>query len=234
MGDGAATDEGGAGKRVLLADFARMYGADLRTVKRWRAKGREAKDEILFEDPEKVLGWWQRNMKLRVPPGILEAVRKWRVAGKSTGGPVMDEQAELPVAPAVDLDAVRKASVDRPVEEEEKGLSQMIGRLQEMEVRFSRVATDPGQSKAWLDTIARFTSAVEKLRVEEEKQGKLIPKAKAETMIHEFHQPVEREVRLMLRAMAVVLGLPVTPVMEEAWNKECDRLFARFQEEVFR
>ena len=224
----------GAGKQVLLADFARMYGADVRTVKRWRAKGREARDEIHLDDPEKVLSWWQRNMKLRVPPGIMDAVRKWRVAGKSAGAPPMEEQAELPVAPAVDVDALRKASVERPVEEGEMGLEQTIRRLQENEVRFSRVALDPGQAKNWLDTISRMTSAVEKLRVEEEKLGKLIPKTKAETMIHEFHQPIEREVRLLLRGMAVILGLPVSPVMEEAWNKECDRLFTRFQEEVFR
>jgi hypothetical protein len=128
----------------------------------------------------------------------------------------------------------RRAEVEKPVAEEEIGIEQTLRRLAETEVRLSRVATDPGQTKAWLDTVARMSSAAERLRQEQERMGKLIPRDRAEVMIHEFHQPVEREIRLLYRVMCENCGLPATPETEDRWNKECDRLFARFAEEVFR
>jgi hypothetical protein len=79
-----------------------------------------------------------------------------------------------------------------------------------------------------------MSSAAERLRQEHERHGKLIPRDKAETMIHEFHQPVEREIRLLYRVMCEISGIPATPETEDLWNKECDRLFSRFKEEVFR
>ena len=142
----------------------------------------------------------------------------------------------LPLVPvkAPAKDPERQAAVDAPVDAEEIGLEQTLKRLGEMEVRLSRVATDPGQTKAWLDTISRMSSAAEKLRRESERMGKRIPRDKAETMIHEFHQPVEREIRLLYRSMCEITGIPATPETEGIWCRECDRLFSRFKEEVFR
>ena len=177
------------------------------------------------------MAWWQRSMKLRVPPGITEAVVKSRQAA----GKTVEVAEELPLGKPVPVEeTARRTEIDRPVTEEEIGLEHTLRRLAETEVRLSRVATDPGQTKAWLDTVARMSSAAERLRLEHERMGKLIPKDKAETMIHEFHQPVEREIRLLYRVMCEMAGIPATPETEDRWNKECDRLFSRFKEEVFR
>jgi hypothetical protein len=166
-----------------------------------------------------------------VPAGITEAVVVWRRAGKSTPPPA----EELALGKSVPVEeTARRTEIDRPVTEDEIGLEHTLRRLAETEVRLSRVATDPGQTKAWLDTVARMSSAAERLRQEHERMGKLIPRDKAETMIHEFHQPVEREIRLLYRVMCEDCGMPATPETEDRWNKECDRLFARFGQEVFR
>lgn len=236
-----AGENGGAGgppRRILLRDYARQYGADERTVKRWRARGVENSDPLPLEDPEKMMGWWQRNMKQRVPPGITEAVIQWRKAGHSSAGVLEAVADELPLEPVgskpVAAPDERQKKVDQPVSEEEMGLERTYRRLQEMEVRLSRIATDPGQAKAWHDTVARMTTTAQKLREEMERGRILIPRERAEVLIHEFHVPVEREVRLLVRTMGEALGLPVTPAMEQTWNAECDRIFARFGEEVFR
>lgn len=229
---------GGPPRRILLRDYARQYGADERTVKRWKARGVEKGDPVPLEDPERMMGWWTRNMKQRVPPGITEAVIRWRKEGHSTAGVLESVPDELPLEtaarkPPVDLDE-RRSKVDQPVSEEEMGLAQAYRRLQEMEVRLSRIATDPGQAKAWHDTVARMTTTAQKLREEMEKNRVLLPRGMAETVIHEFHVPIEREVRLLVRTMGEVLGLPVTPEVEARWNAECDRIFVRLGEEVFR
>lgn len=236
----AATDleETGGTRRAVLADYAAMYGADPRTVKRWRATGRANGDEPPFEDPEAMMAWAQRNIKIRIPPGIQAAVVKWRKEGKSPVAAVsVPEQKEIPLADAGKLaprDDERAAVLSVPVSEEEMGLPQTLRRLNELEVKLARVATDPGQTKAWLDTVQRMGAVVKSLREEGEKQGKLIPRDRAEVMIHEFHVPVEREIRIMVREMGEILGIPVTPMVEQAWNKLCDRMFTRFGEEVFR
>ena len=221
----------GSGRGPMLKEYAERYGADLRTVKRWKAHGVARQDELPLDDPEAMMAWWQRNMKLRVPPGITEAVVAWRKAGKSTG-PVIELMPDLTLLDAPLPD--RQAQIEKPVAEDEIGLEHTLRRLAETEVRLSRVATDPGQTKAWLDTVARMSSAAERLRQEHERMGKLIPRDKAETMIHEFHQPVEREIRLLYRVMCELCGIPSTTETEDRWNKECDRLFSRFKEEVFR
>lgn len=220
-----------------LAEYAGLYSVNLRTIKRWKADGLSKSDETPLADPEAMLAWWQRNMKLRVPPGISAAVIEWRKSGKSiTPADAAPHQESLPLvaAPKPVKDTDRQATLDQPVGDDEIGLEQTLRRLAMAEVRLSRVATDPGQTKAWLDTVSRMSSAAEKLRQEEERQGKLIPRDRAEMMIHEFHRPVEREIRLMLRSMCELLGLPISPEREDLWNRECDRLFARFKEEVFR
>ena len=211
-------------RRALLAEYGQKFGVDVRTVKRWKALGAERNDPAPLEDAERMLSWWQRNMKQRVPDGISAAVISAR----------REQPAEL--ARVVEEPALKKnrAAVDAPVDASELGLDQTLQRLAETEVRLSRIATDPGQTKAWLDTVARMTSAAEKVRQEMERHGKLIPRERAEVLVHDFHLPIEREIRLLCRAMAEALGLPQTPALEERWNRECDRVFARLGEEVFR
>jgi len=223
LGQGMS-DEGEKG-RVLLADYAVRYGVNPRSVKRWRAHGVAIGDLVPLEDAGKMVAWWGRNMKLRCPPGIMAAVR---------GDELPLDAPPKPERAVVDKDEARKAALFAPVDETELGLEQTIKRLAENEVRLSRVAMDPGQARAWLDTVSRLGAEMGRLRVENEKLGKLIPRDRAETMIHEYHQPVEREVRLLYRVMCEITGMPQTPQAEDLWNKECDRLFARFQGEVFR
>jgi hypothetical protein len=53
-------------------------------------------------------------------------------------------------------------------------------------------------------------------------------------VIHEFHGPIERETRLLYQTMCGVMGLVPSAMLEERWNKACDEMFTRLQEEVLR
>ena len=234
----SAESDGSAGgkKRLGLDHYAAVYAANLRTVKRWRAHGRKLQDPAPLENPEAMLAWWTRCMKQSAPAGISAAVIAWRKEGKGTPVVVVPKPDELLLVAAVaepEKTVERAEVLDRPVTEDEIGLEQTLRRLAENEVRLSRMALDPGQAKPWLDTIARMSSAAKSLREESERKGKLIPKAKAEAAIQEFHGPIKSEFYLMDATMSQILGLPLSEAMQEAWRGECDRLFARFKEEVF-
>lgn len=218
------------------AFYAHEYAADERTVKRWKADGRKKEDPTPLDHPELMLAWWQRNKKQRAPDGITAAVIRWRRANPSAAA-APAPAAEIP-APALVLDvdkaAARRAIMDEPVDEDAIGPEHTLRRLLELEPKLHRIATDPGQAKEYSAIVARIGPAAKALREENERMRKLIPRTEAETMIHEFHAPVERETRQLYGAMCEILGMPATPFSRDAWNKECDRLFARFQEEVFR
>jgi hypothetical protein len=104
--------------------------------------------------------------------------------------------------------------------------------LETLAARLSIKSHEPGQAKAYLDTVARMGTLSEKLREEAERMKRLLPRDAVETAIHEFHGPIEREVRLLYRTMCELMGLPPTPEKENVWNKELDRLFVRLQGEV--
>lgn len=193
--------------------YADRYGVALRTVKRWVAKGKEVGERCPLDDAEGMRVWWSRWMIQKCPEKILSAA----VAIRKSPPPVV----EPPV-------------IEERVEEDEKGLEKMIGRLLSMEVKLSRVAQDPGGAKPWLDTISRTTSVITKLREEKEKLGALVPKDIAEAAIHEFHGPIENGVRGIGSDFCRAAGLPWGERQEAAWAKVCDELFKRFGEEVFR
>lgn len=143
---------------------------------------------------------------------------------------------EEPAAAADDPepeDDKRAETLSQPVGDEEKGLAAALNRLEEMEVRLSRFAGDPGGAKPWLDTISRMTAVSTKLREEMEKLGQLIPKDMAEGVLLELLQPVEQGVRGMYTTLCQATGVVQCSKSEEAWSKECDRLFVRFGEEIF-
>jgi len=233
------TEPDGAGetgpKPGSIAYYAREYAADERTVKRWNRKGRDNSDITPLADPESMLGWWSRNMSQRVPDGISAAVVRWRVAHKSNPAAV---SRELPLVPAEiqipsDKLAERRALLDQPIEENAIGPEQTLQRLLELEPRLHRFATDPGQAKDYLATVARIGPAAKILREENERLRKLIPKAEAEAAIQSLHVPIKNETYLLGPTMCAVLGVPLTPAIEEAWRAECDRLFHRLKETVF-
>ena len=160
-------------------------------------------------------------MKQRVPVRIFEAA-----------GP--DAMVELPVK--VEKPASGPPAVDVPPVEGEmpegRGLEAELGRLETLAARLSIKSHEPGQAKAYLDTVARMGTLSAKLREEAERMKRLLPRDAVESAIHEFHGPIEREVRLLYRTMCELMGLPPTPEKEDVWNKELDRLFVRFQGEV--
>ena len=203
--------------------LAVRYGIKVRSAKRWVAVGRENGDPCPLDDARGMVGWWTRNMKQRVPQEILAAA-----------GP--DVVMEIPVArpaavvkpePVAEAEVV--VSLDLP---DGLGLEAELGRIEELARRLSVKAHEPGQAKAYLDTVARMGTLSEKLRSEAEKMKKLLPRDVVEAAIVEFHGPIEREVRLLYRTMVELIGLGPSPEKEDLWNRELDRLFVRFREEV--
>lgn len=255
--DGGVTVEGAAvGVEVVREEkaakvgsnawYAGIYGANERTVKRWKARGVETGDATPLGDAEGMRSWWERNMTQRIPDGINAAAVRARAAAVV---PVAAEaevamNRNLPAAPVAgpgeepvvkgDRERAERAKkVDAPVSEDELGLDRTLLRLLEMEVRLGRLATEPGGAKSWLDTISRIGPAATRLREENERQRKLIPRAAAEDAIRAFHVPIKNEIYQLAGAMCQVLGMPNTAGVEEKWRAEVDRLFARFHEEVF-
>lgn len=218
-----------------ISFYAECYAANERTVKRWKATGREKDDVTPLGNPEAMLAWWSRNMHQRVPDGITAAVIRFRRENKSTSplpAPIMELPSQVPAMLADDKLAERRLILDRPIDPEEIGTEQTLQRLLEMEVRLSRLATDPGQAKPWQDTVARIGPMAEKLRRENEISRKLIPRAEAESAIQSYHVPLKNEIYLLPGTLFQLFGLPFTPEMDERARGECDRLLHRLNETV--
>lgn len=216
--------------RVGLQDFADRYGVSVRTVKRWRAHGREAEDECPLENPEGMREWWARNMTQQVPAGILAAVAKAR---KEAG------QGELFREKVVKSDGAGETrgapdALGAIPEGAELGLAGALRRLGEVEWRLSLRATEAGGTKPWLDAISRMTATAEKLRAELEKERKLLPKDEVERVLVELHQPIAGGVRTLLKPMAELLGIKVVPAMEAKWEEICDDFLQSLKGEVLR
>lgn len=222
---------------MLLRDYAAWYEVSERTVKRWNALALAAGDPLDLANPEAVHGWMARHLKMRCPAGVTKALVEWRRAGKSAGAGVPVVVAgELPLKPSLpgEKEAEREKIISAPVGEEELGMDQTLRRVEELEVKLARTASDPGQTTAYVAIVGKLGLVRKALTDEQIRLGKLIPKERAEILIHEFHQPIEREIRQMVSGMCEVLGLPITPAVRDLWNTECNRVFARLGEEVFR
>ena len=177
--DGEQIEGGGPGpKPGSIAFYAALYDASERTVKRWNRTGVDAGDATPLADPEKMRAWWSRNMTQREPDGISAAVIRWRRENGTpaqASAPAAVPADELPLQP-VEKNAARKAMMDVPVDDDEIGPEQTLRRLLELEPKLHRLATEPGQAKDYLSTVARIGPAAERLRVENERQRKLISK----------------------------------------------------------
>jgi hypothetical protein len=203
----------------------------VRTVKEWVALGKEAGDPVPLDDGSALAAWWVRHMKHRVPDAILRAA----AAGKPLLElPVVVPPAEKAADPVAEVSAEESSEVELPVLAEELGLEKTLERLAQMEVRLSRKAHEPGQTKAWLDTVQRMTTVAQQLRVEATRLGNLLPKDLVEEAIHALHGPIEREIRLLYPTLCQVMGLPASPDREAQWSAEVDRIFVRFNEKVLR
>jgi hypothetical protein len=221
------------GLRHRLEHYAAEYESALRTVKRWVADGKAAGDPCPLDDPEALLAWWSRNKRQVAPAGINAAVVRARKSAPivpKAPAPVIPE-GELPLVPAA---AVEEPVVPEIVIPEGRGLQAELARLEDLAARLSAQAHLPGQAKNYLDALARMGAISEKLRIEAERLGKLLPRDQVSEVLHAFHGPIESGVRGLVATMCEVLGVELTPEREEAWNLACDGLFVRFKEEVLR
>ncbi len=244
MSDQAAGAAGGGtrrtGLRHRLEHYAVEYDAAERTVKRWCKDGKTAGDPCPLDDPEQLLAWWSRNKRQVAPAGINAAVVRARksapIAPKAV--PAVIPEGELPLL-SLGPGTPTPPAVDEPlpveiVVPEGRGLQAELRRLEDLAARLSAQAHLPGQAKNYLDALARMGAISEKLRIEAERLGKLLPRDQVEEVLHAFHGPIESGVRGLVATMADVLGVELTPEREEAWNLACDGLFGRFKEEVLR
>ena len=202
-------------KRETYAVIAARYCVTERTAKRWMAHGKQCKEAPPFHDPAGMIAWWSRWMVQRPPAGLMDALSM--VDQPKTAAP---EEKE-PTAPSV------------PAPDRETGLIPELARLEDLAVTLSVKAHEPGQAKPYLDTVARMTSLTKQMREEAERMKKLLPKDLVETAIHEFHGPIEREVRLLYKTLCEITGLPHSPDNEAKWHREIDKLFIRFSGEIF-
>ena len=246
-----------------LREYLPRYGVKMRTVKQWIQIGRDASDPCPLDRPWDMPAWWQRNRRHPVPAKLWDAAG-WQANGHQSAipagmppavatppgvspghAPVRHDQGLIPVpAPVVvpDESAMPGDAMAGAGDEVEAmqgampahGLDEEVERLELLAARLSVAAHKPGQTKPYLDTVGRLTALTAKLREEAERRRALIPRDEAETMIHEMHGPLEREIRLLIDPMAALLGVPVTPAFREKWSKECDRLCGRLMEAVFR
>ena len=204
--------------------WAALYKKSPRSLKRWAALGRKCGEDCPLGEPAKMPGWFQRHMKQRVPPELLQAARNSESKEDNGLTETGDPEAPPPEEPPLNME----------VSDDEMGLEKTLERLSRTEVQLSRKATAPGQTQAWLNVITRMGTVAEKLRTEGERLGKLLPRDLVEQAIHAFHGPIEREIRLLYRTMCAAMGLQPTPENEARWNEEVDILFRRFGEEVLR
>ena len=158
-------------------------------------------------------------MKHRVPASILNAA----------GGNAL---LEIPVVPLKKppVAEIPPLPDESQPESGEMGLKATLNALETLEFKLRASNADAGKTKNYLDTVNRLAITAGRLREEDEKLGKLLPRDRVETILHEVHGPIERETRLLYRAMCDLLGLLASPDTESLWNAEVDRLFVRLQE----
>lgn len=217
-----------------LEHYAVEYEAAERTVKRWCKDGKTAGDPCPLDDPEQLLAWWSRNKRQVAPAGINAAVVRARKSAPAAPKPVVPviPEGELPLLPPGPVAEVPEE--DDFVIPEGRGLIAALERLEKLEAVLSVKAHQPGQATSYVNVVSRMTTTSEKLRKEAQEQGKLLPRAQVEEVLHAFHGPIESGVRGLVATMADVWGLELTPERDEAWNLACDELFRKFKEEVLR
>jgi hypothetical protein len=205
--------------------YAEQYSASARTVKRWVKTGKDHTPDPIpcpLDDPTSMRSWWGSCMSQTCPDGILAA----EVAALKTEARAPSNQAgQAPEVP----DSIPVVEIGT----EEKGLAAAMKRLEQMEVEFSKKATEPGQAKTWFDAIARMTSLAANVRKELEAQNLLAPRAQVAQELRDLLQPVETGIRGMYSTLCESLEIPATPALEAKWLKACDKLFERFGKEIF-
>lgn len=210
-------------------ELAGVYGMAKRSVKRWASVGKMNGDPCPLDSPLEMVEWWERNMKQRVPPEI------WTAAGPDAVmklPPAKPISPPIPVPEATDAEIQEAPQDDSNLVPEGRGVEAEVRRLEWLAAKLSVNAHEPGKAKGYLDTVGKMGVLTTKLRDEAEKQRKLLPRDAVESAIHEFHGPIEREIRLLFRSMCDLTGLPATPETEEKWHRLIDSTFARMAGEI--
>jgi len=203
-----------------LDTYAETYKVATRTIKKWIENGGKQKPDPIIcplDHPWKMRAWWASCMKMRCPPGVINA----EAAYLKTASP---ELAGI---------ATEQTTIKFLINSEELGLDGAQDRLNQLELELSRRATEPGQAKVWMEAVARMTSLATNVRREKEAQDLLVSKAEVAQALQDYLQPIEKGIRQMYPAFCTILGQPPIGVMEDQWLKECDKLFERFGREIF-
>lgn len=205
---------------LSVAAAAKLYDSSARTVKRWKARGKEVGEACPLGDPAAMVGWWSRCYVQRVPEGILAAVRG-------------DAQLELaPVVPKVAPEPEPEALAPVVIGIGDVGMEVELVELERLAAKLRRNADQPGMTKPYLDTIQRIAALSKSLREEGERLGKLVPKDMVEEVLRGLHAGIEREFRGMYRAMCETVGVVPTTDKEAQWNVLVDELCERLGREV--
>jgi hypothetical protein len=197
-----------------------VYGKKMRTLKRWVAIGEAAGEPAPLDRPAEMVGWWERRMTCRVPEEI------WKAAGPLVKMEVKKAVKTVPEVPAED------PADEEVVIPEGRGVEAELERLENLAARLSVTAHEPGQAKNYTAAVSQMSILTKRLREEAEKMRRLIQRDEAERAIHEFHGPIEREMRAMVNEMGRILGVEVSPPVLGAWNKALDDVFSRMGAEV--
>lgn len=227
MGNGAGDGEKRKGRPCRfgrpLREYVEVYGAAVRTIKQWVRRGDDVGEPVPLDDPVGMVRWWERWMKKRVPEEI------WKAAG-----PLAEMAAVTPKEEKVVHVPKADEKPGEVVMPEGIGLEAELGRLEILAARLSVTAHEPGQARNYTAAVSQMSILSRRMREELERERRLLPREEVERFIHEFHGPIEREVRLLVDGMGEAIGVPVTPLMREAWNRLCDETFSRMGEEVLR
>lgn len=163
-------------------DYAADIGTSRRTVFRWLAIGREAKDPCPLDEPAKVLAWWSRRMSHKVPDYLSAWAGRARPATPATPPPASPGASAASATPP----PATRASID---------LAQLAGHGLERAVQIQRQAVEAAakllgdaylnpNDEALSNYQRRYDEAVDQLRKAEDSllrlqkaRGDLAPRA---------------------------------------------------------
>jgi hypothetical protein len=180
----------------VLAKSADQYASDLktdrRTIYRWLALGRTNKDPVPLDEPAKMLAWWARNMKHRVPEYLNDWVSRTKptVAGTvpaasnhSSAGAGAPPPAAQPDRVAIDLGKLTGHGLEAAV----LILRQNVEATAKL---LSAALNDPNDQRL-AHYQSRFEEAVEQLRKAEgslltlqKARGDLAPRSEFRSDLH--------------------------------------------------
>lgn len=213
--------------------YAQRYKVSLRTVKNWGALSAP------LDVPEKMLPWWEKNMKQRPPDSILQAAAVERS---------VEKVIELPLEPERVIDAAPPAlgpsgSEMQEVADDEMGIVATQKRLRNVEVMLYRsyqeaVRTqDEGKIRTtlrnWNDVSDQVRIIAKSAREDEIARRDLIPRLEAEIRLVELHSGIFAAFRGAFDAVRRVYGIPATPENEQKWMSIVDDACHALNNEVF-